>query len=254
MVTPIIKVKPFRVTPIKKVKPFFSVYTKRTSMVKRIDVSSTNKRSFTSSIKISSPFIDWPYINDIIKDTRDKELRGEVLWECDYSFVMGALLPYYYHTTANTSWVIVPEFNYLQGNHPDYTIFNISRNPYSAKIHAVVELKSKTGNSWFKILEQMWKQADVAKFSNGTLWAIGQKGLEICIFRFDVLRHQNEDCFTNFEPLNLSRLNETGLNQLGVKFLKTNTGRIGLIKWKLDDDRHKPFIDQMFQYTRSRRP
>jgi hypothetical protein len=100
----------------------------------------------------------------------------------------------------------------------------------------------------------MWKQADVAKFNNGTLWAIGQKGLEICIFRFDVLSHQNEDCFTNFEPLNLSHLTEAGLNQLGVKFLKTNTGRIGLIKWKLDDDRHKPFIDHMFQYIRSRRP
>lgn len=223
-------------------------------MVKRIDVSSTNKRSFTTSIKRSSPFINWHYVNDIIKDTRDEELRGRVLWECDYSFIMSALLPYYFHTTVNSSWVITPEFNYLEGNHPDYTIFNILRNPYYAEINVVVELKSKTGDSWFKLLDQMWKQADVAKFDNGTLWAIGQKGLEICIFKFDVCEHENEDCFTNFEPLNLSHLTETHLNQLGVNFLKTHKGRIGLIKWRLDDDRHKPYIHHMFQYIRSRKP
>lgn len=225
-------------------------------MVKRIDVACTNKRSFTTSTKRSSPFMNWPYINDMIKNTRDKELNKEVLWECDYSFIMSALLPYYFHTAANSSWVITPEFNYLEGNHPDYTIFNIYSNPYYAEIYTVVEIKSKTGDSWPKLLEQMWKQADIAKFDNGTLWAIGQKGLEICIFRFDVLKHEDDypDCFTNFEPLNLSNLTKADLNQLGVKYLITNNNRIGLIKWRLDDNRHKRYIDHMFMYIRSRKP
>lgn len=121
------------------------------------------------------------------------------------------------------------------------------------------EIKSKTGDSWLKLLEQMWTQSDVAKFPNGTLWAIGQKGLEICIFRFDISKYQNQkpDCFTNFEPLNLSNLNTVQLDQLKVKYeLCDDNGfaRIALIKWRLDDDRDKPYINHMFQYIHSRRP
>ena len=118
---------------------------------------------------------------------------------------MSGILPYYYHTAKRTNSVITPEFNYLENRHPDYTIFLITTNPYKAEIWAVIELKSKNGDSWAKLLEQLWDQADSAKMSNGKLWAIGQKGLEICIFEFDVskFKEQKPDYYTNFNPLNL---------------------------------------------------
>lgn len=105
----------------------------------------------------------------------------------------------------------------------------------------------------------MWKQADVAKSEDGKLWTIGQKGLEICLFRFDVLKYtdQKPDEFTNYEPLNLSNLNTVQLKQLGVDFVECNDNgfaRLALLKWRLDNDKHKPYIDHMFQYIRSRKP
>lgn len=168
-------------------------------------------------------------------------------------------MPYYFHNARNSIWVITPEYNHLEGNHADYTIFSIETNPFSANIYAVVEVKSKTGNSWYKLLEQMWNQADVAKQDDGKLWAIGQKGLEICFFRFDVDKYQNQipDCYTNFEPLNLNNLNTVQLDQLGVKYEQCNDdnfARIALIKWRLDNTNHQPFINYMFQYVHSRKP
>ena len=125
--------------------------------------NNNNKRSFTNSIKVHSPFLDWPHINDIITNINTRMVRGEILWECDYSLLTSAILPYYFHNTENSTWVITPEYNHLEQNHPYYTIFSITRNPYNPEIHVVVEIKSKLGNSWYKLLNQMWDQADVAK-------------------------------------------------------------------------------------------
>ena len=157
-------------------------------------ISSTSVRRSWDPTKVKPPtlqsFLDWPHIFDIITYIKNREDSGEVLWECDYSFITSALLPYYFHHTHNTTWVITPEYNHLENNHPDYTIFSITRNPFRAKIHAVVELKSKTGKSWEQLLKQMWVQCDVVVGSSdepfAKLWAIGQKGLEICIFKFDL--------------------------------------------------------------------
>ena len=79
------------------------------------------------------------------------------------------------------------------------------------------------------------------------------------MFRFDVSEFlsQDPDCFTNFKPLNLSSFNTVQLDELGVKFEQCNDdgyARIAVIKWKLDDDCHKPYINLMFEYIRSRRP
>lgn len=181
------------------------------------------------------------------------------LWECDYSRITSAILPYYFHVTPHNNWVITPEFNYLENNHPDYTIFKVLDNPFRYKIHAVVELKSKTGASWNKLLEQMWYQADVAKNDDGRLWAIGQKGLEICIFRFDVLKYEDQvpDYYTHFEPLNLSNLSAPALDALDVKYEFCDNydfARIALIKWRLDNINHIPYINRMFEYIRMLEP
>ena len=130
---------------------------------------------------------------------------------------------------------------------------------YALDVHTVVEIKRKTGDSWFKLLEQMYAQAEVAKNSDGRLWAIGQKGFEICFFEFNVLKYEDQDpdCFTNFKPLNLNNFSEPQLDRLNIKYEQCNDNgfvRIGLIRWRLDNKDHLVYIDQMFQYIRSRLP
>lgn len=147
----------------------------------------------------------------------------------------------------------------LEGNHPYYTIFKVIHHPFKLQIHAIVELKSKAGVSWNQLLEQMYSQADVAKNTEGRLWAIGQKGFEICFFRFDVLKYNNKDpyWYSNFEPLNLSNLSEAQLNNLNVQYQHCKDGgfaRIALIKWRLDKPDHIPYINRMFEYIRSSQP
>ena len=213
-----------------------------------------------SSIQLQSSFMNWPHIWPIITDLKRREDYNERLYECDYSLITSAILPYYFHVARNTAWVITPEFNFLEDNHPDYTIFFVNRdNNYALDVHIVVEVKSKTGHSWFKLLEQMYPQAEVAKNSNGKLWAIGQKGFEICIFEFNVRKFegQDPDCFTNFKPLNLNNFSEPELDRLNIKYEQCNDNgfaRIGLIKWRLDNKDHIVYIDDMFQYITSRQP
>ena len=213
-----------------------------------------------SSIQLQSSFMDWPHIWPIITDLKQRENNKENLYECDYSLITSVILPYYFHVGRNTTWVITPEYNYLEANHPDYTIFSVNRhNNYTLDVHVVVELKSKTGDSWFKLLEQMYAQAEVAKNSNGKLWAIGQKGFEICFFEFNVTKYvdQDPDCFTNFKPLNLNNFSEPELDRLKIKYEHCNDNgfaRVGLIKWRLDNRDHIAYIDHMFQYIRSRQP
>lgn len=83
--------------------------------------------------------------------------------------------------------------------------------------------------------------------------------MEFCVFEFNINEYQNQipDCFTNFKPLNLSNLNTVQLDQLNVKYEQCDDNgiaRIALIKWRLDNIQHRPYIDHMLQYIRSRRP
>jgi len=135
------------------------------------------RRSFSTSSKVNSVFTDWPHIRRSIKIISDREIYDKRLWECDYSFLTSAILPYYFPSTQHSAWIITPEFNYLEGNHPDYTIFKWSNriNNFGDMIHAVVEVKSKRGDSWHKLLEQMYSQADVAKNNNGRLTSYWSK-------------------------------------------------------------------------------
>jgi hypothetical protein len=178
--------------------------------------------------------------------------------ECEYSRIVAAILSYYFHVTSNIAWVIAPEYNYGGNVFPDYTIFLYDDDTDPSLIpHIVVEVKSKSGDSWYKLLEQMWGQANHIWYDSESSWAIGVKGLEICIFRFNALKYNDQipDCFTHFEPLNLEKLSTPALDALNVKYEMCNDNgfaRIAVIKWRLDNPDHIPYIDHMFQYMRSK--
>jgi hypothetical protein len=203
----------------------------------------------------------WPHIRGLITQTLQDE-NHSTLRECDYSRVTSAILPFYFHVARHDVWIITPEFNYLEAYHPDYTVFFLENigglQIFSPRI--VVEIKSKTGKSWGELLEQMWSQADAAKATNGRLWAIGQKGFEICFFTFDISKFNGQipPYCTNFEPLNLRNLTEQNLINLGLKFEYASNpngpNRFGIIKWRLDLPEHEEYIHDMFEYMRTHRP
>ena len=216
-----------------------------------------HKTKFCTHIKSNSVFTDWPYVNNMMREVLCKELRDEAQ-EFDYSFIVSGILPYYFHTTVRSSWVITPEVLIRECHRPDYTIFKIKTDPYKCDIRAVVEVKSKKGQSWHWLLDQMRDQANVARDDNTEkVWAIGVKGFEICVFLFELGTYlkQKPSCFDNLEPLNLNNFNTVQLDNLGVNYeLCDDNGfaRIALIKWKLNEPAHQPFINQMLQYTASR--
>ena len=178
--------------------------------------------------------------------------------------VTSALLTHYFHPTKHNHWIIVPEFNVISDdinefNCPDYTLFLIEDvYQYTINMKTIVELKSKVGKSWFQLVEQMRYQcylaSDVYDFK---FLVIGQKGLEICFFKYDITKYiyQNPECFRNFEPLNLHNLQIPQLDELNVKYIECNDNgfsRVAVIKWNLNDENHAKYIDEMFQHIRSK--
>jgi len=129
---------------------------------------------------------------------------------------MAAILDHYFHSTRHKNWVVAPEQNLGENHHPDYTIFEITFNPFKLNLMRCFELKSRTGNSWHALL----KQLSLALESNnvGRVWLVGVKGLEICFYEFDTstFNNQTPDCFDFIKPISLN-LSEVQLVKLGLK-------------------------------------
>ena len=178
-------------------------------------------------------------------------ISGQYLRECEYSRILARILPIYFPLDGDSKWSIAPVFDVGEDHHPDFTIWDSTFVP---DVYAVIEVKSRRGQSWGQLLEQLWNQADKAKGSSDRLWAIGLKGFEICVFKFNINEWENTDpeFWINFKALNLSNLNSFQLNQLGVNHTFANYNNfheLGIIKWRLDDIRHAPYIHAMLKHV-----
>ena len=180
--------------------------------------------------------------------------------EDEISRLTSLLIPYYFR--FENGWYISPEQLWGQNWHPDFTVSGVdtSDGQYRGRAlpHLIVEIKRPTkhgGVSWAKLLDQVWNPADsIGKQTNGRLWVIGQRGLEICLFKFDILRYQTETSpnYTNFIPLNLLNWSLVDFKALDIK-VKTEIinkqEEVRVIYWKLDDASHAPFIHSMFMHV-----
>ena len=220
------------------------------------------------STTLKSSFINIPHIREIIIDlsNQNQNQNQNRLQECDYKVITSAILAYYFHdiTNNNNLWVTVPEYQSPQGENvrPDYTLMLVHINPFGLKIYAVIEVKSKSGDSWDKLLKQLYEQAERAINVSeviGRVWVIGQKGFEICLFKFNSQKYkdQDPDLYTFFEPLNLNNFSQPQLDHLGIKYKTCNDNgfdRIALIKWRLDNINHIPYIHDMFEHMKRFNP
>ena len=156
-------------------------------------------------------------------------------------------------------------------------ISNKSPDDYGKSLPKVmIEVKKQNVVSWEMLVkEQLWNKADSLKNKYGKIWVIAMKGLEICIFRFDVTDYpDNTEHFENFSPLNLNNFSDTDLDDLGIEHMTisyNNTEEVSfykgqviegkmenhpledkditrVISWRLDNEAHHKYIHDMLDY------
>lgn len=125
-----------------------------------------------------------------------------------------------------------------------------------------VEVKRPAIMSWKKWLDDpLHKQCDNhmannARQTNGRLWAMGQKGFEICLFLFDIHSNLNLDHYNPFTAVNPRNYTADDLRHLDAEpFVEVVSGaeEIIAITWRLDNPYHYIHIHEMFIHVLQRR-
>lgn len=184
------------------------------------------------------------------------------LYESDYTRLMAAILPYYFH--YGRGWNISPEVwgdtNWGRDSKSDLVISrrwispsnNIYR--YGQPLNwAMIEFKKWGVISWHNLVEgQLWNQADSLEL-NGKLWVIALRGLEMGVFRFNHVDFPDDtDTYTNFSPLNLNNFSDVDLNRLGIDHVTVSNNQnqdiVRVIQWRLDNVQHHGYIHDMLNY------
>lgn len=203
-------------------------------------------------------------------------------FEADYSRLSSMILPYYFE--YHRGWYISPEQWWGENHHPDYSVSKVDLKDEIEQGRALPYLfwelkrsnedddfkgdpdpvkdgkftkkpvKVTTKYSWKQILNQMWNQCDAANMEtngNGKMWAIGQRGFEICFFKFDLLEFE-DSIYTNFEPLNLEGWPIYLFNVFEIALeteILENREEIRVIRWRLDNPLHHIYIHNMFMFV-----
>lgn len=116
------------------------------------------------------------------------------------------------------------------------------------------------GKAWGKVSlqvlidDQVFKEAE-GLCVNNKIWVICNRGLEICIFRFDLTRFVYpgaSSTFDHFQALNLNNWSEEIFNKKGIKVvvesIDATTDVIQVIQWRLDNRKHHRYIHDMLVY------
>ena len=104
---------------------------------------------------------------------------------------------------------------------------------------------------------QAWDQCDAVKNNEGRTFFIGLIGFNICFFRFDIIKFNKSDWFTNFSPISLDNFDQFQLRGLGVKPIVEsigNTDVMQVIPWRLDNENHHQYIIRLYQHISNMNP
>lgn len=203
-------------------------------------------------------FIDKEITRASIENLRRKQFDEGIL-ESDYILITTLLLNHYFPYSEN--WCVAPEQVIDDNYKPDFIVSEIDTTEPNYGVsypYLNVEVKRPRVMSWKKLLDdQLHKQCDIncgnnPRQTNGKLWAMGQKGFEICLFLFDIHINLNLDNYTQFKAINPSNLTVATLKSLGARpFVKEINGVdvIIAITWKIDNPKHTKHIHEMFLYV-----
>ena len=205
-------------------------------------------------------------IKAYIEKVRTKQDNNEELTESDYNLITAAILPYYF--PFNNGWIVGPEVWNIDATtkhcRADLVVLlindgtrNNDRRDYGDILpYVVYEGKKRLAYTWQKLMrEQLFQECEGLVINNNRIWAIGQIGLEICVFRFDTNNYQvpgGDLTFENFSPLNLNNWDPAQLDARHINHITYNYGNniriTHVIRWELDNPVHQLQIHRMLEY------
>jgi len=201
-------------------------------------------------------------ITALIINLKKRQVKKELLFESDYSRIIGAIIPHYFKYDDN--YTISPEIWSDDRRRADFVISETYLNqngnyPYGHSIPVLmVESKNRGAIPWKDLASnQLWNEADSLKNDDGRLWVIGQIGFTICFFHFDILNYNKSEWFTNFQPLNLINFSDEDLDRLKIKHITESIGNddvLQVIEWRLDIYSHHIYIHEMFEHISNNAP
>lgn len=200
-------------------------------------------------------FIDKPITKAAIENLRSKQFNPGVR-ESDYILITALLL--YNYFPYSEDWCVAPEQVIDDNYKPDFIVSEIdtTQPEYGVSYpYLNVEVKRAAIISWKRLLDdQLHKQCDInsannARQTNGRLWAMGQKGFEICLFLFDIHSNLSLNNYNQFKAVNPRNHSADSLRKLNAKpFVETINGvdEIIAISWRIDNPAHHIHIHEMF--------
>lgn len=190
---------------------------------------------------------------NVIRYLKDNQINNVKQYEADYSRLTSMILPFYF---AYPYYYISPEQHLGENYHPDYVVGCPNHEGINI-IKLILELKRDpmdgSTKSWEALLDQLWSQCDTNNSEidgNGRIWCVAQRGLFICLFRWDLLRYQYNTKYTNFIPLIPTGWSIATFAQHGVEIeteIINGQEQIRLVFWDLNNPIHQHYLDGLFQ-------
>ena len=201
-------------------------------------------------------------IKAYITNIRTRQDNHEDLTESDYNLIATAILPHYF--PYNLGWIIGAEvWNIdpsVKAGRADFVVLSIDdgtmRDPGDTLPYVVYEGKKHEAETWGKLLrKQLFNECEGLIIRSNKIWAIGQIGLEICVFRFDLDNYKvpgRDFTYEHFSPLNLNNWSPAQLDARHINHITwnyDNNERIThVIRWELDNPAHQREIHRMLEY------
>ena len=207
-------------------------------------------------------------IKDLITNIRTKQDNNDDLTESDYNLIMTAILPHYF--PYNIGWIIGAEIwnidPTVKHGRADHVVLWIedgnsgfNRNIGDILPYVVYEGKKHKAYTWENLLaDQLFAECEGLIIDGKRIWAIGQIGLEMCVFRFDLDNYKvpgKDFSYEHFSPLNINNWTPAQLDARQIKHITKSYGHntyiTHVIRWELDNPMHQIIIHDMLQYIAS---
>lgn len=215
------------------------------SNVNRVGFHTNNIRTL-NTIYYNADYID---VLNKLESEKEKDIP-----KSEYVRLLTMILPYYFTTTMGFYY---SPYQYYEANgikhHPDYVVWKVDKSPgnVGGKVAKVIIIIARFDQSWDYVLNQAYYPCLTAKGSNGKIWVICEKALEICIFTFDWSRREHAKNVSDyFIPLKLEAWGLKDFNRDGIGYILdyyNDNLELKRINFKLDIYTHSMYLDKLIQ-------
>lgn len=243
---------------------------KNASNVYRMGFHTNEKRTLLITYWDNPDYLN--VVNYIKESAKKANPKTNLINKSKVSMILSMILPYYFNSAyqtpgiyyATNQYYIVGLFPGGQEIHKeaDCVVWKSNNNPpvLGEKLDHAIVSAFRSNLSWDNVLLDNYELCRVASGPNGKIWAIIQKGLEICVFIFNGSRlgtGSDESKIQCFTPLNKENLSIDDLLRLNIEFetdFYSGAWEIRVIKWRIDDVRRVTSINDELYHVRLNSP